>query len=240
MEVQNHALTQKYPTLLAIESSGEICAVALSIENSCFVANNKNVHDHSAVLTLLIEAVLKAAGISSHELQAVALSKGPGSYTSLRIGFATAKGIAFAVGCPLIAVPTLEVLASQIAEQIPDYHAPKALMPMIDARRMEVYTQPYSHSLAPMEAPSAKIFNGETKPFFSEFAPALFGGPGAEKGQEFLEPLGYCLIPNITPSAKALLPRALKRYEQQEFESLAYLEPLYLKEFVAIPSKKPF
>ena len=99
VELQQHFLSESYPTLLAIESSGATCGVALAKGSCCWTAVNGATHDHSAVLTLLIDAVLQAASVESDSLQAIALSEGPGSYTSLRIGFATAKGIAYAVGC---------------------------------------------------------------------------------------------------------------------------------------------
>lgn len=238
VELQQHFLSESYPTLLAIESSGATCGVALAKGSCCWTAVNGATHDHSAVLTLLIEAVLQAASVESDSLQAIALSEGPGSYTSLRIGFATAKGIAYAVGCPLIAVPTLELLASLMASRLSPALSPAVLMPMIDARRMEVYTQPYSVGLDPLEAPSARIFDEATAPFFAGYAPAVFGGPGAEKGRDYLETLGLSFLSDVTLTAEALLPLALRRFRQGDFASTAYLEPLYLKEFVAIPAKK--
>lgn len=238
--VQRQTLPESYPELLAIESSGERCEVAFAKGVDCFMATDGEVRDHSAVLTLLVESVLRAAGVSAKEIKAVAVSAGPGSYTSLRIGLATAKGMAYAIGCPIIAVPTLEALASEMVQRIPDGVSHKALLPMIDARRMEVYTRPYSLTLSPLGESSPRIFDGETRPFFAVFAPALFGGPGAQKGSAYLEALGYHFLPGVELTAGALLPLALQRYKREEFASLAYLEPLYLKEFVALPSKKLF
>lgn len=226
------------PILLAIEASGSACSVALSVGERSFAREDSTARDHSAVLTLQIEAVLREAGVAVHALQAVAVSEGPGSYTSLRIGFATAKGLAYAIGCPIVAVPTLESLAHMMLQRGAAASPQAKLMPMIDARRMEVYTQPYDISLQPLAPPSAKIFDGASRPFFSRYAPAYFGGPGAEKGGEYLAALGYNFIPDLHPSAEALLPLAQKRYELEAFASVAYLEPLYLKEFEAIPSKK--
>lgn len=226
------------PILLAIEASGSACSVALSVGECSFSREDSTAHDHSAVLTLQIESVLREAGIAMHAVQAIAVSEGPGSYTSLRIGFATAKGLAYAIGCPVVAVPTLESLAYIMVQRGAAMASRAILMPMIDARRMEVYTQPYDISLQPLAAPSARIFDAATQPFFSRNSPAFFGGPGAEKGGEYLAAIGYTFIHDVRTSAEALLPLAQKRYKREAFASVAYMEPLYLKEFEAIPSKK--
>lgn len=231
-------LPSQSPVLLAIESSGPVCSVALSVGGRSFATEDSGERDHSAVLTLQIEAVLREAGLEAHALQAIAISEGPGSYTSLRIGFATAKGLAYAIGCPIIAVPTLESLAYTMGRRDAASASAISLMPMIDARRMEVYTQPYSRDLKPLAAPSARIFDESTRPFFADYAPAAFGGPGAEKGIAYLEALGYRYVADVPLSAPALLPLALERYARKEYASVAYLEPLYLKEFEAIPPKK--
>lgn len=226
------------PALLAIEASGSACSVALSVDTKVYATEDSVAHDHSAVLTLQIEAVVREAGLSMRGLQAVVVSVGPGSYTSLRIGLATAKGIAYAIGIPIIAVPTLEALAYTMVQCVGANASTVTLMPMIDARRMEVYTQPYDASLLPLWEPSAKVLDEAERPFFERYAPACFGGIGAEKAVEYLDPLGFSFIPDVRPSAQALLPLGLKRYEREDFASVAYQEPLYLKAFQSIPAKK--
>lgn len=219
--------------ILALETSYDICSVALSDgRGNTFQIISQEPRDHSSILTLFIERLLGEASVAMGELDAVAVSQGPGSYTGLRIGVATAKGICFAKGKPLIAVPTLQALAHATLRAHPQekgFGTP--IVSCIDARRMEVYTQPYSPQLEPLAAPQAKIYNEENRAFFSAYKGGISAGSGVKKGESYLSECGLRVVAGISQTAGDLLPLAQCRYEKGTVESLAYFEPLYLKEF---------
>jgi tRNA threonylcarbamoyladenosine biosynthesis protein TsaB len=185
---------------------------------------------HSKALTLLIEKVMKMAGCSLQDISAVAVSNGPGSYTGLRIGLATAKGICFALDKPLICLPTLQVLASAVQTA-----ADVLLLPLVDARRMEVYAAVYSSTLEELSPQEAHILSPES---FQEFKPVLAFGNGSAKWQE------SCTHPSITflegpllPEAKYMGKLAYEAFLNQNFENLVTKEPDYLKEYMGTKPK---
>lgn len=219
------------PTILQIETATAVCSVALSIDGKTVALKEQAAQNiHASSLTLFIEEVMQTAQISYSQLDAIAVSKGPGSYTGLRIGVSTAKGLCFALDKPLIAVNTLEMMASGFLQQNPNYGG--LVCPMIDARRMEVFTAVYTHNLVEFEAVNAKIV--DDKSFILELDShfVTFIGDGAPKCKPVLDhPNAHFSTQNYN-SATYMSELANAAFEKQLFEDVAYFEPFYLKEFV--------
>ena len=218
--------------ILMIETSTECCSAALSCGDRIIA---KKIGDtpkiHAAMLAPFIAEILGEASLTGEGFDAVAVSKGPGSYTGLRVGVSTAKGICFGSGKPLIAIDTLQILAMQ-AEG--DY---RRIIPMIDARRMEVYTACYDSERNKLDETRAVILDENS---FSEElgkGKVLFIGNGAGKFSSICHHSNASFI-SCCPLAEAMVIPALKAYKEKEFEDVAYFEPFYLKEFVAGISKK--
>lgn len=226
--------------ILHLETATLICSVALSSNGELLLlreTTNKN--SHSEVITTLIEEMVAEAGINLRMLDAVAVSEGPGSYTGLRIGVSTAKGLCYALDKPLIAVNTLHSIAYGISKK---YHTEEDLLfcPMIDARRMEVYTTFFNHRLENIVPVSAMIIQQDT---FSEYFQGhriVFGGDGAEKCKEIFVNQPKAIFSEINlPSASFMVNIAEQKFQLSQFENLAYFEPFYLKEFIAgVPKVK--
>jgi len=218
--------------ILQIETATTVCSVALANQGKILAVkqlNERNVH--AEAITLFIQDVLNEAGVKYKDLHAVAVSCGPGSYTGLRIGVSTAKGLCFALDVPLIAIETLEAMAYGIiaSKQYSDI----LLCPMIDARRMEVYTALYDLAGNPVEAVSAKIIDENS--FAEQLAHQriLFFGDGAGKCEAVLGAnVNALFMPDFVNSAVHLTQKAFEKYQQQQFEDVAYFEPHYLKEFI--------
>jgi tRNA threonylcarbamoyladenosine biosynthesis protein TsaB len=179
---------------------------------------------------LFIDSVLKQAGLKINELNAVCISEGPGSYTGLRIGTSSAKGLCDALGIPLIAVSTLQGMAWGARGQMPDY---ELYCPMIDARRMEVYAAVYNHHLEIIENISNIILDEQTYSNFLSNNKVVFSGNGTTKFLPILSKNSNAIFCNTKTSAKYLLELGYKKYIEQNFTDLAYFEPFYLKEFQA-------
>lgn len=217
--------------ILSVDTSTQNCSVALH-ENGRLITQElvDEEGSHSKSLTLLIEKVMKTAGRALTDLSAVAVSNGPGSYTGLRIGLATAKGICFALDKPLICLPTLQVLASAV-----DTPAGSLLLPMLDARRMEVYAAVYTAALHEVSSQEAHILTPES---YQSHAPVVAFGNGSAKWQEI------CTHPAITFLDGPLLPEAQfmgklahEAFLNQTFENLVTKEPDYLKEYMGTKPK---
>jgi len=223
--------------ILLLETATSTCSVALA-ENGNILAykevNERNIH--ASYITLFIEEVMLSANKKYSDLQAIAVSKGPGSYTGLRIGVSTAKGLCYALDIPLIGVDTIEAMASGLMDSfnIPDKGL---LVPMLDARRMEVYTGIYQKDLTVVESVSAKIVDINSFNDFSEKELFLFGD-GAEKFKELFADQSNINFIDFSTSASHLNSLALKKLRNAEFENLAYFEPFYLKDFLVTTSKK--
>jgi len=224
--------------ILGIETSTKICSVAVSDGKKILAIEEEGgEYSHSEKLTIFIQKVLDRAKLQLKDIDAFAVSKGPGSYTGLRIGVSVAKGLCYALDKPLIAVDTLQAMAKNVAALS---NQPDALFsPMIDARRMEVYTALYdkeNNSITPI---TAKIID---KNSFSEELTAqkiIFFGDGAEKCAEVLgENVNATFFDEGLPSAEFVNQIAFDKYQNQEFEDVAYFEPYYLKDFVATTPKK--
>ncbi|MCB0578633.1 MAG: tRNA (adenosine(37)-N6)-threonylcarbamoyltransferase complex dimerization subunit type 1 TsaB [Phaeodactylibacter sp.] len=215
------------PLILLIETATDICSIGLSRGSRLLSIHQAEAgYQHAGQITLLISRCLEEAGASLAGLDAVALSSGPGSYTSLRVGAATAKGICYSLDKPLIVVDTLQALALAALRQ----EREEALYyPMIDARRMEVYTAGFDASNEQIAPPQALVIE---KHVFSEQLQAghriVLSGNGAEKCRPVL-PGGNILYSPVTCSAAHLLPLALTAFEREKFEDAAYYSPFYLK-----------
>ena len=225
------------PTILHLETATPVCAVALSINEKIVAIKEEAAQNiHASKLTLFINEVIEQAGIGFNELDAVAVSKGPGSYTGLRIGVSTAKGLCFALDKPLIGINTLAMMASGFLIENPDYKG--LVCPMIDARRMEVFTAIFDHELNEIEATNAKIVDEFS--FFPQLdqQEVMFIGNGAEKCSAVIQHSNARFSAENFNSAKYMVNLANEAYLKAKFEDVAYFEPFYLKDFVFTTPKK--
>lgn len=215
--------------ILCIETSTTNCSVAIS-KNDVLVAikeDNNAGYSHAEKLHVFIKEILEEAKIEKKELSAIVVSKGPGSYTGLRIGVSTTKGLCYALGVPLIAVNTLESMANQVVLESDSY-----IIPMLDARRMEVYTAIYNSAYAEIKPTSALILNEESYSSFLNEKACYFIGNGALKFKELCKHANANFMEEKFPSAKELIKIGYKKYINKQFEDVAYFEPFYLKDFV--------
>ncbi|MBN1463807.1 MAG: tRNA (adenosine(37)-N6)-threonylcarbamoyltransferase complex dimerization subunit type 1 TsaB [Paludibacteraceae bacterium] len=226
------------PVILLIETSTTVCSVALSKNGACIAEKvNFDGPSHATLLGVYVQEMLAYSKQNNVTIDAVAISCGPGSYTGLRIGVSTAKGLCFGLGIPLIAIPTLQLLASTVKES--QTIAPKTLLcPMLDARRMEVYTAFYDHNLQPIRKTAADIIDEQSYSDLLNNQPILFFGNGADKCKATLTHPNATFLNEIYPIAKNMIILAEASYEVQRFEDVAYFEPFYLKEFVATTPKE--
>jgi universal bacterial protein yeaZ len=225
--------------ILNIETSTNVCSVAVSQDGSCIF--NKEDHEgpnHAVILGVFVQEALSFIDSYAIPLDAVAVSCGPGSYTGLRIGLSMAKGICYGRDVKLIAIPTLELMCVPLllGEKINEENA--LLCPMIDARRMEVYSQFFDRALNEVRSISADIVENNTYDDILAQQPVYFFGNGAEKCHEVLTHHNAHIIEGIVPLAKNMYPLAEKRMANEQFEDVAYFVPFYLKDFVAKEAKK--
>jgi len=225
------------PLLLCLETATKACSVALAQKMllSLKESSDEN-YSHAENLTLYIQEVFKQADVDLKNVDAVAISKGPGSFTGLRIGVSTAKGLCYALDKPLIAINTLEAMAQGMSTQILNSSSslPTLFCPMIDARRMEVYCAVYDEQLNEIKKTNAAIID-ETS--FSELLKKykiIFFGDGAEKCKSKINHPNAVFIAAVQPSAQFMIPLAKKYFLEKKFEDIAYFEPFYLKDFVGI------
>lgn len=232
--------------ILCLETSTEVCSVALSIDGIIQEEReDKSGKNHALLLTCFVEEVMKTSGKSFGNLDAVAVSGGPGSYTGLRIGVSTAKGLCYASGLPLIAIPSLEAMAYYVIRNISGLVQPddKSMLycPMIDARRMEVYTAIYNRKMDYIRNIQADIIDHLS---FADLLPhqkILFFGNGADKCKASIQHPNALFLDNITTSASHLAEPAEVAFQTSSFVDVAYYEPFYLKDFVAtVPTKNIF
>jgi len=223
--------------LLCIETSGKNCSVALF--EGLQLVSIREVHteqfSHSENLHVFIEQVLKESNLQPKAIKAIAISAGPGSYTGLRIGVATAKGLCYGWDIPLIALPTLRILAEQVTYEFTDI---EYIIPMIDARRMEVFTAVYSHDFSPILGERAEILTESTFDTYLNKGKTIFLGDGITKFQAICKHKNAYFWENKFPSAKQMGRLALEKYQAQAFEDIAYFEPFYLKEVYLVKSDK--
>lgn len=196
---------------------------------------NEGQFSHAEKLHSFILEVLKQAGKSMEDIDAIAVSKGPGSYTGLRIGVSTAKGLCFALDKPLISVPTLDSMSYVVKVKKGEF-----IIPLIDARRMEVYSAVYDANHVQLRKTVAEIIDENS---FSEYlnkGKVYMLGDGAEKCTQVINHKNATFLKDIFPSTKEMAKLSATKYQQQEFEDIAYFEPFYLKDFVAGIPKKLF
>lgn len=225
--------------ILSIETSTDVCSVAVSQDGTCiFEKEDSSGPNHAVKLGVFVDEALSF--IDSHliPLDAVAVSCGPGSYTGLRIGVSMAKGICYGRSVKLLSVPTLHLLCVPVLlrEQIQEENA--LLCPMLDARRMEVYAQLFDRALNEIRPIQADVVNADTYKSYLDERPVYFFGNGAEKCIEVINHPNAHLIKNVEPLAKNMFPLAEKRMMNEQFEDVAYFVPFYLKDFVAKTPKK--
>jgi tRNA threonylcarbamoyladenosine biosynthesis protein TsaB len=192
---------------------------------------------HSSVLTVFIEEAVTSIGLKTDEIDAIAVSEGPGSYTGLRIGVATAKGLCYALDKPLIAIPTLKAMAAGmlIMENVARHASHVTLVcPMIDARRMEVFSAIYDSGIHEIRETRAEIIYSNSFSDILQDYIIFFAGDGAEKCKPYLEGKENArFLDNFQVSSRYMIPLAEAKYLAGDFENLAYFEPCYLKEFIA-------
>jgi tRNA threonylcarbamoyladenosine biosynthesis protein TsaB len=182
-------------------------------------------YSHAEKLHVFIEEILKESQVDFREIRAIAVSKGPGSYTGLRIGVSTAKGLCYALGIPLIAVDTLAVLAQKVTQE------DGLIIPMIDARRMEVYSAVFDANHKKIMEVQAEVL---TENSYADIAETIYIiGDCQEKCQTVLTKNNFVFIPEIVfPSANEMSPISFEKFTKNDFEDVAYFEPFYLKDFM--------
>lgn len=215
--------------ILSIETSTSVCSVALHQEGR--LSATSEVHkdqSHASKLAPLIDEVLKMSGHLPGDLQAVAISSGPGSYTGLRIGTSTAKGLCYSLNIPLIAVDTLSLMAAQVNS----VNLSNAMLcPMIDARRMEVYCTIVDAELQVLQPVEAKVIDENSFLDFLDQGQLIFYGNGASKCRPVLQHKNALFLENVFPSASMLGILAFEKFRSGDIEDLVSFEPFYLKEF---------
>ncbi len=229
--------------ILCIETGTDICSVGIARDEELIsLRESDEGRDHARLVAVFVDELLEEMGLQPDELDAIAVGKGPGSYTGLRIGVSFAKGLAYGLGKPLLAVGSLDAL-TEVARE--DYEAgildvdgweEAVLCPMVDARRMEVYTQRFDSRGNALSEVSAEVIDAES--FAAERVserPFVIFGNGAKKCEEVMS--GAVWVP-VAPSARGLVRLAEEAFTAGRFEDIAYFEPFYLKDFVVIASKK--
>lgn len=228
--------------ILCIETGTDICSVGLSRDGELVsLRESDEGRDHAKNVAVFVDELLRENDVAAEELSAVAVGMGPGSYTGLRIGVSFAKGLCYGLQIPLVAVGSLDSLV-QVARE--DYAAgiidveqwdDAVLCPMVDARRMEVYTQMFDAKGQSLNEVKAEIIAENSFAEWRNGRPFVIFGNGAAKCQEVLKD---AILVNVTPSARGLAALAYQRFEAGQTEDIAYFEPFYLKDFIVIPSKK--
>jgi len=232
--------------ILSIETGTEICSVALACDGELIsLRENFEGRNHAHELGVFFKEVIDENDLDPEDIDAVAVSAGPGSYTGLRIGVSTAKGFCYASGKPLIAVDSLQSLANIALEEynagILEIENPSTalLCPMIDARRMEVYAQVFDMKLNPLGEPQALIIDADSLKAQAQHNELIIFGNGAAKCKEIL-PNPNIRLARVESSARGLVTIAEQLYNEGKFVDTAYYEPMYLKDFVVTTSKKKF
>ena len=222
--------------ILLIETSAKICSAALAVDGKVvFSKKNDEGMAHARLLPGFVDEVLKNLG--GAKIDAVAVSSGPGSYTGLRIGVATAKGLAFGYDAPLIAVPTLELLAYTVKSSV-EVEKDALICPMIDARRMEVYSQLFDADVKEAGETQAEIITEDSyKELLQTGKKVYFVGDGSAKCSGVITSENAVFVDSIEPDAANMAELAERRLRNGEFVDVAYFEPFYLKDFVATQSK---
>ncbi|MCW5912203.1 MAG: tRNA (adenosine(37)-N6)-threonylcarbamoyltransferase complex dimerization subunit type 1 TsaB [Cyclobacteriaceae bacterium] len=217
--------------LLSLETSTQVCSVAIHQQGELLAFREiKEPRSAASQLAVMIDAVMKESGMQAAMLNGVVVASGPGSYTGLRIGVATAKGICFALDLPLVAVNTLDLLAWQAKKLLSDTSA--LLCPMLDARRMEVYCKVVDFNLTEVEPTQAKIVDENSFNSYLEKTTVYFIGEGATKCREIITHANAKFLDEVVPNAVPLGEMGIQKWHRQDFEDVASFEPYYLKDFL--------
>jgi tRNA threonylcarbamoyladenosine biosynthesis protein TsaB len=226
-------------SILTIETSTSVCSAALSVDGKIeFEKVSFEGPSHAALLGVFIEEVVVRAKKKGIRLDAVAVSSGPGSYTGLRIGVSMAKGVCFGYNIPLIAIPTLDIMAYKAIKETKQL-SDTLYCAMLDARRMEVYAAIYDNKVNAIRPTSAEVVTTDTYSSFLEMNRICFFGNGAAKCKKVITSPHALFIDHIVPLAGDMTALAHERFVNNKFEDTAYFEPFYLKEFVAtVPKNK--
>ncbi|WP_289023558.1 tRNA (adenosine(37)-N6)-threonylcarbamoyltransferase complex dimerization subunit type 1 TsaB [uncultured Salegentibacter sp.] len=215
--------------ILCLETATTNCSVALSKSGQLLALkeDKSNNYSHAEKLHVFIDEILNENNLGVQNLDAVAVSKGPGSYTGLRIGVSAAKGLCFSLGIPLIAIPTLNSLAAQVELE------KGFIVPMLDARRMEVYASVFDENLDELRETKAEVLDENSFSHFLEKNTTIFVGNGVEKFKAICTHSNARFILDKLPSAKEMCSLAEAKYKISDTEDVAYFEPYYLKDFIA-------
>jgi tRNA threonylcarbamoyladenosine biosynthesis protein TsaB len=219
--------------ILNLETATKNCSVSLAKNGATVLCKqmDEKGYSHAEKLHVFIEAVLKDAGVGFNKLDAIAVSQGPGSYTGLRIGVSAAKGLCFALDIPLIAIDTLAVLAAQVSNN------DGVIIPMIDARRMEVYSAVFNSNQVKISEVKAEVVSEESYQEYNETI--YFVGDCQEKCKTVLTKSNFVFLEDIVyPSANEMSLLSYEKYKKNDTVDVAYFEPYYLKDFLITTSKK--
>ncbi|KAF0130812.1 MAG: glycoprotease [Bacteroidetes bacterium] len=222
--------------ILLIETATQVCSAGLCVDNHLVsIRESFDQRSHAELITTYISEVINEGGLSFEQLDAVAVSKGPGSYTGLRIGVSTAKGICFACDIPLISIDTLQALAFGMKLQADKLFIEndQLFCPMIDARRMEVYTAIFDSTLSTVMPTTALVIEADSLNHWLVNKKVCFAGDGSAKCNQILSHENACFIDGVHPSVVNMVNHANQAFSEGKFENLAYFEPFYLKDFVA-------
>jgi len=226
--------------ILHIETSTKVCSVALSENGAClFEKSDYDGPNHATQCGVFVDEALSFANSHAIPVDAVAVSEGPGSYTGLRIGYSMAKGVCYGYQIPLIALSTLEIMCVPVLLYHEEVEEGALLIPMIDARRMEVYSAVYDRALKPVRGIQADEVDAETYREYLDRGPVYFFGDGSTKVRSVIQHPNARFIDKVNPLAKYMYPLAERRFVREEFADVAYSEPFYLKDYVAIKPKNP-
>lgn len=224
--------------ILSIETATNVCSVVVSAGGKViFERENTEGPSHASLLGVFVAEALEAVRSDKIELDAVAVSCGPGSYTGLRIGVSEAKGLCYGLDIPMIAIKTPEIMVEKVLKTR-DVPKETLLCPMIDARRMEVYAALYDTQLNIVRDIAADIVEKDTYSGYLDRSPVIFFGNGSGKCKPVINSPNASFIEDIYPSARYMVEPAEKAYHSTQFVDVAYFEPFYLKDFVATTPKK--
>jgi tRNA threonylcarbamoyladenosine biosynthesis protein TsaB len=230
------------PVILNIETSTNVCSTALTAEGQILSHfEDYSGQNHAALLSDFIKGCMDHLEDHELQLQAVAVSLGPGSYTGLRIGLSEAKGLAYALNIPLIGIDTLQLLTSRVMFSVLDIDPETIFVPMIDARRMEVYTAAYDFAFTELMKPAPLILDENSyADLLATGRPVLFFGNGSDKAKDIIKAPNATFVPEVVPVAVDMIALAELKHSRREFLDLAYSVPTYLKDFQATKPKKLF
>jgi tRNA threonylcarbamoyladenosine biosynthesis protein TsaB len=229
--------------ILNLESSTDVCSIVLSVNGKVSdVMENAEGMNHARLMSAYVQEMMQRNNLSFDRISAIAVSKGPGSYTGLRIGVSLAKGLCYPHHIPLIAVSPLQAMSSHVIENRNQWNLPDSdnliFCPMIDARRMEVYMALFDNQNNEVEGVRSKIVHEDTFLALLNQKPVVFFGNGSEKLRPVITHPNALFIPDIKTSAQFMCSLSDKAFENKQFVDLAYFEPFYLKDFIAGVPKK--